>query len=54
MPIYSGGLLFGLGQSRQEHRGQEGDNRDDDEQFDEGEAVAQAPRGGKGLRAGVL
>lgn len=39
-------LSFGLGESRQQQRRQNGDDRNDDQQFDEGECVDAAPKTG--------
>ena len=36
------GRLFGLGKDREKDRGQNGDNRDDDEEFDQSESVFRA------------
>src|SRR5262249_2137538 len=46
-------FLFGLAQGRQQQGGQNGNDRDDDEQFDEGESARRqgglmAPRGARG------
>ena len=39
------GFRFGLGKRGQKHRRQDGDDRDDDEQFDEREARAKETKG---------
>src|SRR5712671_4132623 len=44
------GLGFGLGQGRQEHPGQDGDDRNDDQQFNQGEGADREFGRGPGCR----